>query len=196
MTDTSIDGLLVRLRDGDEAVTGELFREFEPFLRGLVRRRLPVKARGWFDSADIVQSAWASLLDGLREGRWQFADAAHLRSFLARVVLCRLYDRARSALAQTGREEPLGTLADELPGSEPRPSEYARAGAAWEALLAACPHEHRAVLCLRRLGHSCEEIGEQIGMHPGSVRRILRQLARRVAFDGPAGPNSSAPDVH
>jgi RNA polymerase sigma factor (sigma-70 family) len=196
MTDNRIDGLLVRLRDGDGAATGELFRAFEPFLRALVRRRLPVKARGRFDSADIVQSAWAGLLDGLREGRWQFTDAAHLRAFLARVVLCRLYDRARSALTRTGREEPLDDRADELPGCEPRPSEYARAGAAWEALLGACPPEHRDVLCLRRLGHSCEEIGTQLGMHPGSVRRILRHLARRVAFDEPAGSNPSTPDVH
>ena len=184
MTDTPIGELLGRVRVGDEAAAGELVRAFEPFLRGLVSRRLPDGARGRFDSADVVQSAWASLLGGLRDGRWQFADAAHLRGFLARVALCRLYDRARSALAQTGREEPLGERAGDLPGGEHRPSEHARAGAAWDALLAACPPEHRPILHLRRLGHSCEEIGSRTGLHPGSVRRVLRHLARRVAFDG------------
>ena len=185
MTDTPIGELLGRVRDGDEAAAGELVRAFEPFLRGLVSRRLPDGARGRFDSADVVQSAWASLLDGLRAARWHFPDAAHLQAFLARVVLCRLYDRARTALAQTGREQPLGEAARHLPGAEPRPSEHARAAAAWDALLAACPHEHRPILHLRRLGYSCEEIGDQTGLHPGSVRRVLRHLARRVAFDGP-----------
>jgi RNA polymerase sigma-70 factor (ECF subfamily) len=184
MTDTSIDGLLDRVRDGDEEATGELFRAFEPFLRGLVRRRLPDRARGRFDSADVVQSAWASLLDGLRDGRWRFPDAGHLRAFLTQVVLRRLFDRARSALTQTGREEPLAESGRELPGGEARPSEYARADAAWEALLAACPAEHRPVLQLRRLGYSCEEIAGRTGLHAGSVRRALRHLARRVAFDG------------
>jgi RNA polymerase sigma-70 factor (ECF subfamily) len=181
MTGDSIDALVDRLRAGDEAAAGELFRAFEPFLRGLVRRRLPGRARSRFDSADVVQSAWAGLLDGLRDARWHFPDAARLRAFLARVVLCRLYDRARPALAQANREEPLIGL--EPPGPEPRPSEHARAGAAWDQLLAVCPPEHRAVLRLRRDGHTCEEIAGRTGMHPGSVRRVLRHLARRVAFD-------------
>jgi RNA polymerase sigma-70 factor (ECF subfamily) len=193
MTDTSIEGLLDRLRSGDEAATGELFRAFEPFLRGLVRRRLPARVRGRFDSADVVQSAWASLLDGLREARWQFPDTSSFRGFLAQVVLCRLYDRSRSALTQTGREEPLADLGRELPGCEPRPSEHARAGAAWEALLAVCPAEHRPILHLRRLGYTCQEIAGRTGLHPGSVRRVLRHLARRVAFDGP--DHSSPPPV-
>ena len=181
MTDAPIDVLLHRLRAGDETAAGELYRAFEPFLRGLVRRRLPDRARGRFDSADVVQSAWASLLDGLREARWRFADAARLRAFLARVVLCRLYDRARPVLAQVGREEPLA--GGEPQGREPRPSEHARAGAAWDRLLAVCPPEQRLILHLRRDGHSCEEIADRIGLHPGSVRRVLRHLARRAAFD-------------
>lgn len=188
MTDAPLDQVLARIRRGDEAATGELFQAFEPFLRGLVRRRMPTGVRARFDSADIVQSAWATLLDGFRESRWQFNDTAHLRAFLTRVVLCRLYDRARGAQAQTGREEALGELSRELPGSEPRPSEHARAGAAWQTLLAACPPEHRTVLDLRRLGYTCEEISERTGLHAGSVRRILRHLARQVAFDGTDGP--------
>jgi DNA-directed RNA polymerase specialized sigma24 family protein len=111
------------------------------------------------------------------------------------VVLCRLYDRARTGLAQTGHEEHLGDQIRDLPGAEPRPSEHARAGAAWDALLAACPPEHRPVLHLRRLGYSCEEIGGQTGLHPGSVRRVLRHLARRIAFDEPTGPNPRPSDA-
>jgi len=183
MTDSPISELVVRLQAGDDAAAGELYQAFEPFLRGLVRRRLPRDARHRLDSADVVQSTWAGLLDGLRDARWQFPDAAHLRAFLARVVLCRLYDRARTALVQTGREEPLVAGGHDRPGPEPRPSEHARAAAAWERLLSICPVEHRPVLYLRREGYSCEEVAHQTGMHPGSVRRVLRELARRAAFD-------------
>jgi len=182
MTDVSMEDLIDRLRTGEDAAAGELYCAFEPFMRGLVRRRLPRGARHRFDSADVVQSAWASLLDGLRDNRWQFQDVSRLRAFLARVVLCRLYDRARTALRQAGREGPLVELCRERPGPEPRPSEHARAEAAWDRLLAICPPEHRSVLYLRRDGHSCDEIARETGMHPGSVRRVLRGLARRAAF--------------
>src|SRR5204862_11763 len=80
-----------------------------------------------------VQSAGTSLPDGLRDGRWQFPDETRLRAFLARVVLCRLYDRGRTALLQPAREEPLAGVGPSLPGPEPRPSEQVRAADAWEA---------------------------------------------------------------
>ena len=185
MTDESVESLVGRFQAGDTAAAGKLFELFEPFLRGLVRRRLPDRVRGRFDSMDVVQSAWASLLDGLREGRWQFPDETRLRAFLARVVLCRLYDRGRTALLQTAREEPLAGVGPSLAGTDPRPSEHARAADAWDALVAACPPEHLPVLHLRRQGLSPAEIADQTGLHPGSVRRVLRHLARRVAFDAP-----------
>ncbi len=185
MTEDSIERMLDRLRNGDSTVAGPLFSAFEPFLRGVVRRRMPARAQVRFDSADIVQSAWASVWEGFQQGRWQFPDEARLRAFLTRVVLCRLYDRAETALSQTRREEALGEMDDTVAGTESRPSEHARADAMWQSLLDVCPPEHRPVLTLRRLGYSCEEIGTQTQMHSGSVRRILRQLARRVAFDRP-----------
>lgn len=186
MTDTSIEPLLERLRGGDASAASELYIAFEPFLRGLVRRRLPAGARARFDSADVVQSAWASVLDGLRTGRWSFPDEARIRAFLTRVVLYRLYDRAESALKQTRREEvDAHCQIDNAKGNEPRPSEQVRADAVWQDLLAACPPEHKSILELRRLGYSCDEIGARTGLHPGSVRRVLRQLARHVAFDEP-----------
>lgn len=194
MNNASIEPLLDRLRSGDSSAAGQLFSAFEPFLRGVVRRRMPSRAQGRFDSADIVQSAWTSLLDGFRQGKWQFQDEARLRAFLTRVVLYRLYDRAESALKQTRREEALDDLGDAIVGNESRPSEHARADAAWQSLLLHCPSEHRSILDLRRLGYSCEEIGTQTGLHPGSVRRILRQLARRVAFASPvAGLSEPVP---
>lgn len=194
MTDQSIERALGRIRGGDTTATAELFDAFEPFLRGLVSRRLPARVRTRFDSADIVQSAWVTLLEGFNAARWQFPDAAHLRALVTRVVLCRLYDRARSAGRQTRREERIAELAGEVTGTEPRPSEQLRAASAWETLLAACPGEYQQVLELRRMGHTCEEIGNRIGLHPGSVRRLLRQLACRIAFDDTTQPPTANAD--
>ena len=160
-----------------------VYRAFEPFLRGLVRRRLPDRVRGRFDSMDVVQSAWASLLDGLREGRWQFSDDARLRAFLARVVFCRLYDRGRTALLQTAREEPLAGVGPSWPapthGRANTPGR-GRLGGPRGRLPAGAPARPPPPPAGAA---RAAEIADQTGLHPGSVRRVLRHLARRVAFD-------------
>jgi RNA polymerase sigma-70 factor (ECF subfamily) len=192
MSVSAIEVLLERFSSGDESAAEQLYRDYEPFLRGVVRRRLPSRMRGRFDSTDIVQSAWASLIDGFREARWRFPDAASFRAFLTRVTLCRLYDRARQVGTRTDRDIPIHELGGNIPGMEPRPSEYAQAETVWQLLLAECPPDHRPVLRLRRLGFTCEEIGERIGLHPGSVRRVLRLLACRVAFDSPSNETTTS----
>jgi RNA polymerase sigma-70 factor (ECF subfamily) len=184
MDTQTLERLLEKLGSGDEAATEQLFRACEPYLRAVVRRRLPAQVQSRFESRDIVQSVWADLLTGFREGRWRFADAGQLRAFLIRVVQYRLCDRARRALNQVRREEPL----TELPTGEPRPSEHAQAAALWDKLLAATAPEHHDILRLRRGGLTLAEIAEQTGLHEGSVRRILRRLAREVAFADAEGP--------
>jgi hypothetical protein len=53
----------------------------------------------------------------------------------------------------------------------------------WERIQGHCPAEHRPILDLRRQGHSLAEIAARTGLHPDSVRRILRTLARQLAFE-------------
>src|SRR6516165_7534387 len=97
----SLDTLLEKLARGESEAAERVFREYEPFLRAMVRRRLTPMLRAKFDSMDVVQSAWADVLEGYREEGWQFTDQSHLRAFLARVTynhfatLCR---RNRAAL--------------------------------------------------------------------------------------------------
>ena len=69
-----------------------------------------------------------------------------------------------------------------LPSLQPGPSEVVQARDLWERILTQCPHEHRPLLELRRQGYSLTEIAERTGLPEGSVRRILRTLARQLAF--------------
>jgi RNA polymerase sigma-70 factor (ECF subfamily) len=182
MSRSAIELLLEKLNSGDEQAAAQVFRTYEPLLRKVVRRRLPAQVQARIDSCDIVQSAWADLLTGFREARWHFRDAVHLRAFLIRVVECRLYDRARRALGQTRREQPLPRFNGEPTSPQPRPSEWAQADAVWEQMLALCPPEHDEILRLRRAGFTLQEIADRTGLHEGSVRRLLRQLARHAVF--------------
>src|SRR5262249_19758222 len=138
-----------------------------------------------FDSADILQSVWADVLRGFREAGWRFVDVDHLRGFLFVATRNRLIDRIRQHQKAVEREEPLGEGDGQyfLPSPQPRPSEVAEAGHLWERILALCPYEHRPIVWFRQHGYSLAEIAERTHLHPDSVRRILRTLARQLAFE-------------
>jgi RNA polymerase sigma-70 factor (ECF subfamily) len=195
MHDDYLDQLIDRLNDGDAAAAERAFLAYEPYLRMAVRRQLTGPLRSKLDTMDIVQSVWADLLCGFRESGWRFADRAHLRAFLVRVTRNRLVDRQRQHHRAIEREQPLArTLPNELPRSrQPRPSEVAQGHELWERILAKCPPQHREILRLRRQGLPLAEIAERSGLHEGSVRRILYNIARRLpdTRTEPAGTSPS-----
>jgi RNA polymerase sigma-70 factor (ECF subfamily) len=183
MTTKALDALLEKLSAGDLDAAQEVFRDYEPYLRKVVRHHLPERLRPKFDSVDVVQSVWATFLRDFRESGRRFASADHLRNFLVLVTRHRLTDRIRRHHRALEHEEPLaGTAPEDLPPSrEPRPSQLAQAEELWQRMLALCPPEYHEVLQLKRQGLSLDEIAAQTGLHEGSVRRILRKLAGRLA---------------
>jgi RNA polymerase sigma factor (sigma-70 family) len=179
-----LDELLARLSSGNADAATAAFVAFEPFLRKAIRRHLPAPFRSKFDSADIVQSVWADVIRGFREAGWRFVDADHLRGFLFVATRNRLIDRMRQHHKGVKREESLHGDVDagRMQSPEPRPSEIVQAEELWQRIQARCPPEHLAILSLKRQGHSLSEIAERTGLHSDSIRRILRTIARRIAF--------------
>ena len=178
-----LDNLLEQLRSGDDAAIEQAFVAYEPYLRMVVRRRLPMNLRAKFDSVDIIQSVWVHTLEGFREAGWRFANAAQLRAFLVRVTQNRFIDRVRQQQRKLRRERTL-TPSDweELPSTrQPEPSEEAQATELWEQMLALCPPAHHTLLDLKRQGFRLAEIAARTGLHQSSVRRILYDLARQLA---------------
>jgi RNA polymerase sigma-70 factor (ECF subfamily) len=184
----SLDDLLEKLNGGDAAAAEQAFAAYEPYLRKVVRRLLPAPMRAKFDSVDVVQSVCGDVFAAFREGGMRFGNVAQLRSFLVRATRNRFIDRVRQNQTAVRRERRLGDVEPSaLPRSaQPRPSESAAAEELWERLLALCPPEHHRVLWLRRQGASAGEIAAEVGMHEGSVRRVLRNLSVRLACH-PAG---------
>jgi RNA polymerase sigma factor (sigma-70 family) len=181
----SLEGLLEKLRQGDAAAATQLFLAYEPYLRLVVRRQISAALRAKFDSADVVQSVWASVLQGFRQGSWHFRDAEHLRAFLVKATRNRFLDRVRQHLRELEHEQ---RLVDEddgglPPSPHPRPGEVAQAEELWQRLLGLCPAAHVEVLHLKRQGLPLAEIAARTGLHEGSVRRILYEVARRLAAD-------------
>jgi len=144
---------------------------------------LPPALRAKFDSIDVVQSVWVTILPGFQAGQWHFKDANHLRAFLVRATHNRFVDRIRQNTRAVECEEPLREqVADAIVSHDPRPSEVFQAGEMWQQILNHCPPAHHELLRLKREGRSLVDIAERTGLHPDSIRRILRDLARRVAL--------------
>jgi RNA polymerase sigma-70 factor (ECF subfamily) len=175
--------LLSQLSDGDAEAAQRAFVTYEPYLRMIVRRHLTPALRAKFDSLDIVQSAWADLLTGFQAGRWRFTNPRELRAFLVKVTRNRLIDRVRQQQTALRLEERLH-MNDlrELPQTFPtKVGDQLDAEETWQQLLVLCPQSHRGLLELKRQGLSLEEIASRTGLHPSSVRRILYELAGRLA---------------
>ena len=184
----SLAAILEKLNSGDDAAAQQVFIVYEPYLRKVVRRLLPIELRAKFDSIDVVQSVWGDMFSRFQEGRMRFASAAQLRAFLLKATRNRFIDRVRQHHAAARVERPLcETTVDSQPQSPlPHASELAEAVELWERLLALCPSEHHQILRLRREGFTLTEIAEKTGLHEGSVRRILRNLALRLACESAA----------
>jgi RNA polymerase sigma-70 factor (ECF subfamily) len=184
VTAEPLDVLLDQMRRGDLQAAEQVFLAYEPQLRLLVRRQLSRRLRAKFDSLDVVQSVWVHVLRDFHASGCHLADTDHLRHFLIRITRNCLIDRLRHYRTALESEEPLteaGT-ASTAPSSQPRPSEIAQANELWETMLALCPPEHHELLRLKRQGLPLATIADRTGLHTDSVRRILRQLARRLAF--------------
>jgi RNA polymerase sigma-70 factor (ECF subfamily) len=175
--------MLVKLAAGEPEAAERVFHTYEPFLRAMVRRRLTPPLRAKFDSIDVVQSVWADVLTGFGKKERDFADREHLRAFLARVTYNHFVNHCRRHSQALEREQPLhDDDSPALPASdEPRPSQVVQADELWTDMLELCPAAHRDVLELKREGLSLAEIASRTGLHEGSVRRLLYDLAKRLA---------------
>ncbi len=175
------DSLLARLREGDLTCAERLFREYEPYLRFIVRKEFSSRLRGKFDSTDVLQSVWECVLRDLQARGLEFASSGHLKTYLVQIARHRFFDQIRRNRGPLKHETagPADQLS--LASSAPRPSEEAQAHDVWGQLLNLCPPVHRQVLQLKRQGLSLAEISEQTGIHADSIRRILRNLARRYS---------------
>ena len=191
MNGEPLDELVERLNEGDLDAAERVFLAYEPHLRMAVSRQLNGALRAKLDSMDIVQAVWAEVLSGLRDANWHFADRGQLRAFLLTLARNRLIDRRRHFRPALERERPLGEAnSRDLPDpGQPRPSEVARGRELWARMLEDCPPAHRELLRLKRQGLPLAEIAARTGLHAGSVRRVLYDLARRMARDRAAAPS-------
>jgi len=121
------------------------------------------------------------VLHAFRARGCPITSTEHLEHYLVQVTRNCLTDRLRHFRLALEREQPVDA-AGAAPSPQPRPSEIAQRNELWENILANCPPQYHELLRLKRQGLTLEAIARQTGLHEGSVRRVIRQLARKLAF--------------
>jgi RNA polymerase sigma-70 factor (ECF subfamily) len=185
--------LVARARNGDEAATTQLLKQFEADVRMMVRVRLPRALRAQFDSMDFVQAVWASVFAGSKENSdagSAFNDARQFRGFLAGVARNKVYEQhrrlTRTKKYDLGREERLYVRKGErdvprdVPAHDPTPSENVQANDRYGQLVHGKSVQETRVVELRRQGLTFEEIAERVGWNERSVRRVIDTLRERM----------------
>jgi RNA polymerase sigma factor (sigma-70 family) len=92
--------LLARLRAGDDRAAADLFAEYEPAVRRMVRTRLRnLSLQRLVGEEDVCQSVMKSFFVRYRLGQYDLAGPEQLRGLLARMAGNKLNDQHRRNLA-------------------------------------------------------------------------------------------------
>jgi RNA polymerase sigma factor (sigma-70 family) len=155
------------LSAGDEAAFRELYRRHTPRLYAFVLRMVAgVDA----DAEDVVQETWIRAVERLDGFRWEAALGTWLTGIALNVARGMLRRRGRWAAPLDG---------DPPEPWRPPPREAERIDL--ERAIALLPVGYRAVLVLHDVeGFTHEEIGDQLGIAPGTSKSQLSHARRAV----------------
>ena len=178
-----LQNLLERVRQGDEEAVRELLVQFEPHVRRVVRRRLPVVMRSKFDSMDFVQSVWGDFFPKLARGEISFDSPQRLASFLAVVAKAKVTNEFRRRFGKKldiHKEVAMGNGLIYVPGKtgDPTPSENLVANERLEAIMSGRPELHKKLIELRSKGFTFDEVAEKLGITERTARRILHGVEK------------------
>jgi RNA polymerase sigma factor (sigma-70 family) len=173
---------LQEAQKGNQTAWETLFRECYPKVRRVVRRRLTRSMRSLYDSTDFANDAMERLAANFNH--LEFPSVNSLIAFLAQVAEQKVIDEYRRQHAQKRditRGRPIfGADPDDgpvqLPSDEPTASQLAVANEMSEQLMARQDETERAIINLRREGHSTSDIAEQTGWNIRKVQRFLKEL--------------------
>lgn len=178
-----LQSLLERVRQGDGDAARELLVHFEPHVRRVVRRRLPVVMRSKFDSMDFVQSVWGDFFPKLARGEIDFESPQRLARFLALVAQAKVTNEFRRRFGKKldiHKEVAMGNGLIYVPGKtgDATPSQNLAANERLEAILSGRPETHKKVLEMRSQGFTFDEIAEKLGITERTARRILHGVEK------------------
>lgn len=183
--------LISELAEGSEMAARRLAEEYTPHVTQVVRSSMAARIRPKVDSADYVQSVWASILIN-RDRLAQFTEPEQLIRYLAVMARHKVFDgyrnlhTAKNNIRVERRLEKKrefsswsndsGENGHYPTSTEPSPSEFAIERELWERIGAVGSERDREVVAMRVQGASYKQIADQLGVSEKTVQRTLDKL--------------------
>jgi RNA polymerase sigma-70 factor (ECF subfamily) len=179
----AFDGLLARLRAGDEAAARELVTRYEPLVRREVRLNLRDRRLGrMFDSMDVAQSVFATFFVRAAAGEFDLAGPPDLVRLLVTVARNKLASAARKAYAEKRdvrrHAAPDSGVLDRVSEEVPTPSHHVAAADLLQQVIGRLGADDRVLVALRAEGLSWDEVAARVG---GTAQARRVQLSRALA---------------
>lgn len=182
--------LVVRARAGDRAAVEALLQRCLPPLKRWAHGRLPMAARGYLDTEDLVQESAMHVLRRLDTFEPRHVGA--MQAYLRQSVINRIRDEVR----RIGRQPPPLELPDDLASDLTSPLEVAIQAEAYdryrEALGSLRPKDRELVVARIEIQWSVAEIAYRFGIRSmDAARMALTRAIRRLTDKLGAPPVAS-----
>jgi RNA polymerase sigma-70 factor (ECF subfamily) len=181
----SFAALMRRVRAGEEAAAGELFRRYEPVLRRAVRvRLLNPRLRRVLDPADVCQLVFGSFFIRAGLGEYVVNTPEQLVQLLVRMAHNKVADwvrKERAGRRDYRRVEDGDSALDQAPADGDGPGEQVAEEEIRRELRRRLSEEERRLADLRAAGREWDDIAAESGESPEALRKRLARALTRVA---------------
>jgi RNA polymerase sigma factor (sigma-70 family) len=191
--DESVTHWIGQLKAGDQNAAQKLWERYVQRLLALARHKLGHAPRGAADEDDVVQSAFANLFLGVREGRFpKLDDRQDLWQILVLLTDRRVTDQLRRAgtrrMVEVGESRLSGSQDSQshhapiaqIAGHEPTPDFAVQVAEQYERLLDSLGDDTlRQVAQWKMEGFTNEEVAKKLGCVTRTVERKLEMIRER-----------------
>jgi RNA polymerase sigma factor (sigma-70 family) len=174
--------LIRRVRAGDEDAASRLVKQFEPFIRRVIRFRMKQQGdrlRPELDSADVCQSVFKSLFEGLKEGRFELVRSDDLLKLLRGIIRLKIATKARK-MSVTLREVLNGDVHDNRVDPRPGPEKSVDDDDLSEVILQQFTDDELEILNRRLDDQPWDAIAQAMGASSEALRKRLARACERV----------------
>lgn len=175
--------LVSNFKAGSESAAQALFDRYCERLMRLAKRRIGQRMVSRVDPEDVLQSAFRTFFNRVRNDEFSFQEEDDLFKLLVRLTVHKTlrqiaYHRAgkRNPELEAGQGSDAQDLLQQISADEPAPEAAVALVDEFERFMGQLPPLDRQVLSLKIQGYSTVEIAEQIGTYDRKVRRILTRI--------------------
>jgi RNA polymerase sigma-70 factor (ECF subfamily) len=175
--------LISNFKAGSESAAQELFDRYCERLMRLAKRRIGQRMVSRVDPEDVLQSAFRTFFNRVRNDEFSFHEEDDLFKLLVRLTVHKTlrqiaFHRAgkRNPELEAAQGSDAQEMLQQISADEPCPETAVALVDEFERFMSQLPPLDRQVLSLKLQGYSTLEIAEQIGSYDRKVRRILERI--------------------